>query len=221
MSSRQANSVEERKYGPEFLTIGEEWWKAQYTWLLEAGYRLRPRYHPDWTPSWIASKVFAYLCEDAQKSWVCFPCWNCAVTRPKFLYLNCARLHRRAQFASVTHATHLKTGKLVTLKKINKEKYPEEIPNLTFLTQEALLSDERNHTVRPIDVLDDPVESNIAILAMPLLRHFDDPPFDTIGEAVDFITQLLIVSQFPACTGEHCLTMPLTHRVFNSCTNTA
>jgi hypothetical protein len=34
------------------------------------------------------------------------------------------------------------------------------------------------------------------IIVMPLLRPFDDPPFDTIGEVVDFITQVAEVSPF-------------------------
>lgn len=34
------------------LTSGEIWWRDHQVWLQERGYMLRPRYRPDWVPSW-------------------------------------------------------------------------------------------------------------------------------------------------------------------------
>lgn len=30
----------------------EEYWRDHYHWLLDKGYQLRPRYHPEWAPPW-------------------------------------------------------------------------------------------------------------------------------------------------------------------------
>lgn len=37
----------------EGLYPTEVYWRDRYHWLLENGYRLRPRYHPEWIPSWV------------------------------------------------------------------------------------------------------------------------------------------------------------------------
>ncbi len=44
----------------------EFFWRAHYTWLQDQGYLLRPRYHPNWTPSWHGTKKDADECEDGQ-----------------------------------------------------------------------------------------------------------------------------------------------------------
>ncbi|KAJ7713703.1 hypothetical protein B0H16DRAFT_1435819 [Mycena metata] len=40
--------------GPQatHLAFRELFWRDYQPWLLERGYRLRPRYQPDWIPSW-------------------------------------------------------------------------------------------------------------------------------------------------------------------------
>lgn len=43
----------------------EIYWRDHQKWLLECGYRLRPRYQPDWTPSWKKSGKPSILCEDS------------------------------------------------------------------------------------------------------------------------------------------------------------
>ena len=43
----------------------EIYWRDHQKWLLECGYRLRPRYQPDWTPSWEKSGKPSTLCEDS------------------------------------------------------------------------------------------------------------------------------------------------------------
>ena len=37
----------------ETLVPAESFWAEHYTYLLTMGFLLRPRYSPDWKPSWI------------------------------------------------------------------------------------------------------------------------------------------------------------------------
>jgi hypothetical protein len=48
------------------LVKGEEWWRDRYHDIEAQGYRLRPRYHPLWEPSWIKSGKEFYSVEDGQ-----------------------------------------------------------------------------------------------------------------------------------------------------------
>ena len=47
------------------LSEPELWWSQHYQWLKDNGYLLRPRYAPDWTPSWQGTKKSWVLCEDS------------------------------------------------------------------------------------------------------------------------------------------------------------
>jgi hypothetical protein len=47
------------------LTPEEEFWRDHQRWLQDCGYMLRPRYMPDWQPSWPAN-VHGMGYEDAQ-----------------------------------------------------------------------------------------------------------------------------------------------------------
>ena len=42
----------------------ELYWRERQAWLAEQGYMLRPRYQPDWRPSWYATGRFFFDCED-------------------------------------------------------------------------------------------------------------------------------------------------------------
>ena len=46
------------------LSEPEQWWSQHYDWLKESGYLLRPRYAPDWTPSWHGTNKSWVFCED-------------------------------------------------------------------------------------------------------------------------------------------------------------
>jgi hypothetical protein len=56
----------ERERRPGVLSTDEIWWRQHYEWLKGRGYLLRPRYAPDWVPSWEGSKRAAFNCEDRQ-----------------------------------------------------------------------------------------------------------------------------------------------------------
>ncbi len=60
------------KYGvSEELTSYEIFWRDTYHFLCERGYKLRPRYHPDWVPSWKPGREL-----DAED-------WQCIHVRPR------------------------------------------------------------------------------------------------------------------------------------------
>ena len=50
------------------LTRPEMWWRDRYYALESYGYKLRPRYHPNWVPSWKESGKEYYAVEDGQPS---------------------------------------------------------------------------------------------------------------------------------------------------------
>ena len=49
----------------------EIWWAEHYQLLLSHGYRLRYRFRPNWTPSWLGTDVIPYYCDDVLRSHVC------------------------------------------------------------------------------------------------------------------------------------------------------
>jgi hypothetical protein len=64
--------------GQTIRTIGtlfrnEEWWRDQYHDIYNRGYELRPRYHPNWEPSWIELRKDFFSVEDGQPSIVSDP----------------------------------------------------------------------------------------------------------------------------------------------------
>jgi hypothetical protein len=63
VSSRQAPAPK-RKAGD--LPPAEQIWRDNYEWLSSRGYLLRPRYKPDWTPSWQHTKRSWQDAEDGQ-----------------------------------------------------------------------------------------------------------------------------------------------------------
>ena len=56
-SAENARSPERTEEAEEDIFDGqlnedEVWWRDHQPWLQERGYMLRPRYRPDWVPSW-------------------------------------------------------------------------------------------------------------------------------------------------------------------------
>jgi hypothetical protein len=48
------------------LVMTEQWWRDRYNEIADHGYKLRPRYHPKWQPSWLKSGKDFYAVEDGQ-----------------------------------------------------------------------------------------------------------------------------------------------------------
>ena len=55
----------------EQLASPELWWSQHYQWFKDNGYLLRPRYAPDWVPSWRGTKKNGFMCEDGRVPYVC------------------------------------------------------------------------------------------------------------------------------------------------------
>ncbi|KAJ6545128.1 kinase-like domain-containing protein [Mycena sp. CBHHK59/15] len=141
-------------------------WYDHRDWLKEQGYLLRARYQAGWVPSWTDGTLGAYGSEDGQ------------------YYI----------YPGVMDATVSSDGSFVMMKKVKSPS--AELDIAVWFSAEPRRSDPANHCVPIYSVLSDPNEPDWAIIVMPLLRRFDKPRFDTIGEAVGFFTQIFEGLQF-------------------------
>ncbi|KAF8838101.1 hypothetical protein BDN67DRAFT_991457 [Paxillus ammoniavirescens] len=123
---------------------------------------LRPRYSPEWVPSWKNSKKDWVECEDG----------------------------KRLPFAQIIDATRISDGNIVALKRINQTVHPYEVAIVQCFSPDALASQAANHCVPVYEVfaLDD--ANDVVVIVMPPLRAYTDPQFDTIGEGVECVRQL-------------------------------
>ncbi|KIJ18458.1 hypothetical protein PAXINDRAFT_167058 [Paxillus involutus ATCC 200175] len=147
----------------------ELWWSQHYQWLKDNGYLLRPRYAPDWTPSWQETKKDWIRCEDG------FP----------------------ARFPSrILDGTRLSDGEYVALKRVKKTDHPHEVDIAQFFSSAPLAGEIANHCVPIHEVLPIPDEEESVLIIMPLLGDYTEPHFDTIGETVECFRQLFEGLQF-------------------------
>ncbi|KAI0828178.1 kinase-like protein [Trametes gibbosa] len=86
----------------------------------------------------------------------------------------------------VIDARRQKDNELVAIKRIRRDSQEQQI--IQFL---ATLTDETNHTVPVCAVLPDPFDHQISLMVMPFLRPCYNPEFTTIGDAVEFIDQMV------------------------------
>ncbi|KAG1753331.1 kinase-like domain-containing protein [Suillus lakei] len=150
----------ERRSGA--LSPDETWWSQQYQWLRGQGYLLRPRYAPDWVPSWEGSKRVASDCEDRQV----------------------------IRFGRIMDATRLSDGLYVSLKMVEKLEHPDEAEIGLYFMSDNLAPDPKNHCVPFFEVLSVPNDDHKQIIVMPLLLNFVKLRFDTYGEVVECLRQL-------------------------------
>ncbi|TDL23964.1 kinase-like protein [Rickenella mellea] len=143
------------------LTEREIWWRDHADLLETHGYRLRPRFRPNWKPSWLGTDHDPYQSEDS------------------------AHLLK----SQIIDATRIKDGKAVVIKRITNG--AEEIRVSTFFSTPERLKDRRNHCVPILDHFQDRTQHDLSFIVMPLLRKFDDPPFQSAGEVIEFMRQLL------------------------------
>lgn len=87
-------------------------------------------------------------------------------------------------------ATRISDGRKVILKVVGRG--DSEVEIIRYLSQDSFLSDERNHCVPLLEVLDTGKGDSV-FLVMPLLRGFDDPEFISLDDAVEFVQQTLEV----------------------------
>ena len=63
----ETEAIEPPPLKPGELDENEIWWRDHQVWLQERGYMLRPRYRPDWVPSWSTGNRMYFQYEDGQR----------------------------------------------------------------------------------------------------------------------------------------------------------
>ena len=116
-------------------------------------------------------------------------------------------------------AYHTDAVRAWLLKKIDTDVHPHELEIGLFVSSEQIQSLPHNHCVHILDTLVDPKQSNLSIIVMPYLRAFDDPEFQTFGEVVACIEQLIEVRQ-SYCFASHDIELHCIDRDCALCTST-
>ncbi|KAL1937550.1 hypothetical protein VTO73DRAFT_13045 [Trametes versicolor] len=145
------------------LTDEEVYWRDRQRFLESQGYMLRPRYRPDWTPSWRGKPPDAVL--DAEDAFA---------------------LKLRI---SVMDATRISDGLLVYVKRTPTDS--QELQILSYLNSNEVRQDPRNRCVPLLDVLRDPSTPETSFMVMPFLRYIDIPPMERIEDVLDCFDQVL------------------------------
>jgi hypothetical protein len=76
---------------------------------------------------------------------------------------------------------------------VKKSEHPFEVDIGLFFSSESLASDPRNHCVPFLEAIPLPEDDNMVIIVMPFLRKYNSPDFDTVGEVVEFVRQMIEV----------------------------
>ncbi|KZT41064.1 hypothetical protein SISSUDRAFT_982569 [Sistotremastrum suecicum HHB10207 ss-3] len=137
-------------------------WVGYQPWLKSIGYALRPRFQPDWEPSWLTSGIPSVWSEDR------------------------VPMHIRGH---VMDATRIEDGCRVMLKLLPTDS--DELPVWQYLSFPALQADPRNHCVPLLAAHPLPDTDETVLAVMPLLIYYDEIPFETLGEMVQCIHTLI------------------------------
>lgn len=150
------------------LVKSELWWRDHYYDIRDCGYELRSRYHPRWEPSWNKSKKEFFSVEDGQAT----------ITR------------------AVMDAVRVRDRRPVMLKRLLPEEGPYELEINQLFSSSELADDPRNHCAPLLDLVELQGPEYHKIMVFPLLRPFNSPRFQTVGEFVAFFTQICEGIQF-------------------------
>lgn len=90
-------------------------------------------------------------------------------------------------------ATRISDGRVVIMKRVQRDS--EELRIMQYFSQEDSRTDGRNHCVPILDMLDPGIGDDVLVV-LPLLRNFDDPKFESVENAVDFVKQVLGVDLY-------------------------
>lgn len=143
----------------------EERWVSFQPYLLSKGYRLRPRYQPDWVPSWKNTNLRPTYCEDSIDS---MP-------------------------VRILDATRTMDGRQVIIKMLIPQQGgegKEELDILRHFASAPLKDDPSNHVVPCFDTFPIPGVESGQFIVMPLLGRYNEPPFNQIAEVHDFLQQM-------------------------------
>jgi hypothetical protein len=170
--ARETKASRSRDIGTLFDS--ELWWRDQYRAIEGQGYILRPRYHPDWRPSWERSGKDFFTAEDGQPTLV------------SVVYL-VFTMFTLLQLPTAMDATRALDRRQVMVKTVPSG---SELKISQFLSSPGLVSESHNHCVPLLDILELPDEPEQKLMVMPFLRPFDNPRFQTYGEFVSFFSQI-------------------------------
>ncbi|KAH9850492.1 kinase-like domain-containing protein [Lenzites betulinus] len=153
------------------LSSPECWWRDHFDWLLSRGYMLRPRYKPGWKPSWKSDEKISVL-RTKYEDW------------------------HDASLAVAMDAVRVSDQQQVVIKQISNTRHPDEVDIAQYLSSDELKSNPRNHSVPITEVFQVPDEEDVTLMVMPLFRSCNNPAWQTVGEVVSFVLQVLEGMQF-------------------------
>ncbi|KAJ7510707.1 kinase-like domain-containing protein [Mycena galericulata] len=154
----------------------EIFWRDHYSWLKESGYLLRPQYSPGWSPPSNVNRINMWDNEET-------------VVPPSSRVMDATR---------ISDGSHVMLKCAGRLGGVSEESIPSpEVYIIQKLSSEPLYLDPENHCVRCIEILHVPGEDmHMDLIVIPLLCPWNEFPPTTIGEAVDFFSQVFEGLQF-------------------------
>ncbi|KAG8744548.1 hypothetical protein FRC11_013417, partial [Ceratobasidium sp. 423] len=158
-----AEAIRSGQNDPWGLATNEMHWVQHQPYLLSKGYQLRPRYRPGWVRSWEGTNRNPLVCEDG-------------LTLSSF---------------KIMDAIRTSDGKRVIIKVFDTRVVPEELPILKHLAADHLRSDPRNHCAYALDSFPAPGRESWVFVVMDTYHLLNIVPFETIGEVVELVHQLL------------------------------
>uniref|UniRef100_A0A8H7Y0M7 Protein kinase domain-containing protein n=1 Tax=Psilocybe cubensis TaxID=181762 RepID=A0A8H7Y0M7_PSICU len=150
-------------YYPPPLSPSEMLWRDRYGYLFQRGYQIRPRYSPNWSPTWLGNGRHHHSGED----------------------------HIMQILPQVLDGIRRQDGLVVCIKMIQDRRKLRQVAIVEYFSTRRLLEDSRNHIVPFYDSFGDSFSPHIQFMVTPVLRRFDDPPFLMACEVVDFVSQVL------------------------------
>jgi len=118
-------------------------------------------------------------------------------------YISLIGRYRQFQLPQVLDAIRRHDGLVVCIKMIQDYRKLRQIKITEYFSTRRMTEDSRNHVVPLYDVFVDALTPHIQYMVMPVLRRFDDPEFITVGEVVEFISQVLEVRRSCSDFGYH------------------
>lgn len=103
-----------------------------------------------------------------------------------------SRAHSSKTGLRVIDAIRVSDGSFVMLKRVKADNL-SELDIMRSLSSEPLASDPRNHCNPLLGILPLPDPQDGVLVVTLMLRPFDNPRFETFGEAVAFFSQIFVV----------------------------
>ncbi|KAG8791254.1 hypothetical protein FRC12_009735 [Ceratobasidium sp. 428] len=180
-SRRSSDAASLAPRPPEKRSEAEDRWVSFQPHLLSKGYQLRPRYQPDWVPSWTITGANPLDCEDSANS---IPLRT----------LDAMRLADNRQVVI----------KMVIPSELDREG-EEELQIVQHFSSPPYSDDLNNHVVPCLDSFPIPGMEDSMFYVMPLLSEYMQAPFYCLSDIHDFLVQVIEGLEFLHKNGvAHC-----------------